>query len=248
MNAQEIADEDDPLELIRYLAPFYQINRRPFIGQHEFDRVHLRNDSQSVRRKLRLVVAAIARTYPIDFSNRMFERSLKFWRNGDCSPEEETGRINALSQTLKAVSHEWSTTSRRHKCDVIRCVFGDSVALGPFARVDGWRYWNGGLVVTMAQSIYDSENWNELGVLADALEDAGFANQAALAHLREVCPFCPGSKDGDDPNTGEPAPDGMTLVGVPCSCGGSRVVTHARGCWVVDAILQKTLPDAPWSG
>ena len=55
----------------------------------------------------------------------------------------------------------------------------------------------------MAQKMYDSREFGDMPVLADALEDAGCSEQDILAH---------------------------------CRSGG----VHVRGCWVIDALLNKS--------
>jgi hypothetical protein len=40
------------------------------------------------------------------------------------------------------------------------------------------------MLVKMAQAIYDGRRWNELPILADALEDAGCADIVLLDHCR----------------------------------------------------------------
>ncbi len=65
---------------------------------------------------------------------------------------------------------------------LVRDVFG-----GPFrpCAVDSrWLEWDGGTVRNMARSIYDERAFDRLPVLADALEDAGCAEEEMLAHLR----------------------------------------------------------------
>ena len=69
--------------------------------------------------------------------------------------------------------------------------------------------WQNGLIVNMAQAIYDDRTLPagildaaRLGVLADALEDAGCTDEAILKHLR---------------GSGE----------------------HARGCWILDLLLNR---------
>jgi hypothetical protein len=55
-----------------------------------------------------------------------------------------------------------------------------SVALNPV-----WLSWHGGLLVSMARQMYDSRDFSDLPVLADALEEAGCANQEMLSHCRQ---------------------------------------------------------------
>ncbi len=47
-----------------------------------------------------------------------------------------------------------------------------------------WLAWKGGMVLELAQDIYDQRAFNGLLVLADALEDAGCADARLLEHLR----------------------------------------------------------------
>jgi hypothetical protein len=79
----------------------------------------------------------------------------------------------------------------------------------PFTTLDpSWLAWEGGLIPRLAQAIYEERAFDQLPVLADALEDAGCpagsagdrASQAILQHLRGPGP-------------------------------------HARGCHILDAIL-----------
>jgi hypothetical protein len=69
---------------------------------------------------------------------------------------------------------------------------GDILRLGPVplrlstsSRVEAaWRTWHGGLVVSMAQRIYDCRDFTEMPVLADALEEAGCTDADILGHCR----------------------------------------------------------------
>jgi hypothetical protein len=53
------------------------------------------------------------------------------------------------------------------------------VALDP-----AWLAWNAGTVRKMAQAIYDDRAFDQLPILADALEEAGCANRDILDHCR----------------------------------------------------------------
>jgi hypothetical protein len=50
------------------------------------------------------------------------------------------------------------------------------------------RAWRGGLVVAMAESILTTRAWDQLPILADALEDAGCVDGLLLEHLRDPGP------------------------------------------------------------
>ncbi len=47
-----------------------------------------------------------------------------------------------------------------------------------------WTIWHGGLVVSMARRMYDSRDFSDMPVLADALEEAGCTNADILGHCR----------------------------------------------------------------
>jgi hypothetical protein len=86
------------------------------------------------------------------------------------------------------------------QCALLRDLFR------PFAEVQiqpQWLAWQGGTVTNLARAVYDERRFEDLPVLADALEDAGCTDAVLLAHGRT---------------------------------GGE----HARGCWLVDAVLAKS--------
>ena len=76
------------------------------------------------------------------------------------------------------------------ECDLLRDVFF------PYFRTVGvapaWREWHGGAAVKIAQEIYDRRRFEELPILADALEDAGCDERAALDHCRGPGPHVRG--------------------------------------------------------
>jgi hypothetical protein len=117
-------------------------------------------------------------------------------------------------------------------------------------RLDWLHVMNNGTVPKLAQAVYDERRFEDLPILADALEDAGCDNADILQHCRgkERCPACLGTKKV---NTGS-GDHGDEYI--PCQVcgrsaqGGSNWVEatgcvpagpHARGCWVVDLLLGK---------
>jgi uncharacterized protein (TIGR02996 family) len=48
-----------------------------------------------------------------------------------------------------------------------------------------WLTWSNDLIPTMARHIYDDRAWGELPILADALEEAGCAEEEILRHCRQ---------------------------------------------------------------
>jgi hypothetical protein len=49
-----------------------------------------------------------------------------------------------------------------------------------------WLEWNSGAVARLAQVVYEEGRWQDLPVLADALEEAGCNDSATLDHLRSA--------------------------------------------------------------
>jgi hypothetical protein len=72
---------------------------------------------------------------------------------------------------------------RGSQCEVLRDIFGSlpfyTVFLDP-----AWLTWQGGLVVSMAKTMYDSRDFTDMPILADALEDAGCSDPDILGHCR----------------------------------------------------------------
>ena len=55
-----------------------------------------------------------------------------------------------------------------------------------------WLAWNDGGISKLAQAIYDAKRFDELPILADALEDAGCTNEDILNHCRGAGPHVRG--------------------------------------------------------
>lgn len=83
------------------------------------------------------------------------------------------------------------TTTRTSICSVLRCIFGPL----PFRSIPLDRAisrWNGGKVATLAQGIYDGQEFDRLLILADALEEAGCTDPDILRHSRGPGPHACG--------------------------------------------------------
>jgi hypothetical protein len=84
--------------------------------------------------------------------------------------------------------HQKGTSSTQ--CQLLRCIIGN-----PFRppRVEQtWLRWNDGMIVSIAQVIYDERAFERLPILADALEDAGCGDEQILAHSRGPGPHATG--------------------------------------------------------
>jgi hypothetical protein len=88
----------------------------------------------------------------------------------------------------------------RVQCDLLRDAFGNPFR--PLVLNPAWLRWHDGCVGTMARTIYEERRFEEMPILADALEEAGCDDEEILWHCRVD-------------------------------------TQHARGCWLLDAILGK---------
>ncbi len=78
-----------------------------------------------------------------------------------------------------AAYREARAREKAAQCRLLRCIFGAPAVIGPACLA-----WNGGTVPRLAQAIYERRRFGQLGILADALEEAGCADAALLEHLR----------------------------------------------------------------
>jgi hypothetical protein len=71
---------------------------------------------------------------------------------------------------------------RQAQADLLRDIFGD--LFQPLKLDPGWVAWNGGTVNKIAREIYDTRAFEQMPILADALEDAGCDDHQFLDHCR----------------------------------------------------------------
>jgi hypothetical protein len=72
----------------------------------------------------------------------------------------------------------------RDMCRLLREVFGP-LPFRPISIDPTWLTWHGGLLVSMAQRMYEGRDFGDMPVLADALEEAGCTDPDILSHCRE---------------------------------------------------------------
>jgi hypothetical protein len=88
-------------------------------------------------------------------------------------------RSRPRGQQAKAKAAE-----RAAQCVLLRDIFGPTpfqpVSVSPSLLV-----WHGGTVVRLAQVIYEERRFEDLPILADALEEAGCSDQKILSHCRQ---------------------------------------------------------------
>jgi hypothetical protein len=79
--------------------------------------------------------------------------------------------------------YETNDVEKAAQSSLIRDIFGNpfrSIALDP-----AWLRWHDGLIVSMSRQMYDSRDFVDMPVLADALEDAGCDIDDILTHCRQ---------------------------------------------------------------
>ncbi len=143
---------------------------------------------------------------------------------------------------------------------LLRCIVGNPWR--PAQSPPEWlRYarpaWLTPTVRDLARTIYDDRRWGDLGILADALEEADCLGEECSECLgygkRWRCAACRGQwllPGGEGPNTC-PACPGRPTKPVACPvCIGAGIQNpllahlrspgpHARGCWALDLLLGK---------
>jgi hypothetical protein len=104
------------------------------------------------------------------------------------------GQAASFARTAEGRAAEYlraaSTAAALFQCELLRDIFGNPFR--PVSADPAWLRWDGGTVVKMARALYDERAFERLPVLADALEDAGCAEETILAHLRGPGPHVPG--------------------------------------------------------
>jgi hypothetical protein len=94
-------------------------------------------------------------------------------------------KVSITHPSYQAWSQAWQSelqAQQAKQADLMRCVYGNpfrSVTIDP-----DWLRWNNGTVRAIARAIYEEPGRYRLGILADALEEAGCTNQDLLAHCR----------------------------------------------------------------
>jgi hypothetical protein len=91
---------------------------------------------------------------------------------------------NASWYAARYSGREDEDAERAAQADLLRDLF-DSL---PFRLVTldlSWLTWHGGLLVSMARQMYESRDFVDMPVLADALEEAGCSDQKILSHCRQ---------------------------------------------------------------
>jgi len=94
--------------------------------------------------------------------------------------QADEATVRKLPDYEKAVCVE-----QANQAGLLRCIVGP-IAFHPLPFADqAWLTWNDGTVANLARLIYDDRRFENMPILADALEDAGCTNGCLLAHCRQ---------------------------------------------------------------
>jgi hypothetical protein len=94
----------------------------------------------------------------------------------------EAGRVAQWCQRRRAWPGGNDVEMSATQAAIVRCIFGNPFRL--LALDPAWLTWHGGLLVSMAQRMYDSRDFSDMPVLADGLEEAGCTDADILGHCR----------------------------------------------------------------
>jgi len=93
------------------------------------------------------------------------------------------GSYSSRDTLFQSLQTPLSIAEEVAQCGLLREIFGNPFRRGTVA--PSWLAWNDGTVEKIAQAVYDGRHHDRLPILGDALEDAGCANAAILAHCRQ---------------------------------------------------------------
>jgi hypothetical protein len=98
--------------------------------------------------------------------------------------------VKRWAQTRGLPPRPTAKRERANQCHLLRDLFGN-----PFQEIvveAGWLTWHGGLISAMVRTIYQERVFDQMPILADALEDAGCTDVDILAHCRGPGPHVRG--------------------------------------------------------
>jgi len=147
-------------------------------------------DEQAVRMTAREAAEALA---VLRVEECAGGRSVSVWVN-EAGPMVGYRR-KADGRVAKEREREWEArirqacadvwwTERGAQAELLRCIAAPPSC--SFDLATSWRQWEGGVVVRIAETLYNHRLFADLPILADALEDAGCDNADILSHCRSA--------------------------------------------------------------
>jgi hypothetical protein len=94
----------------------------------------------------------------------------------------EVARV--LDYSLAAEVRLPQEDARRDRSDLVRCLFG-TANRAPAADAS-WLSWKDRTIPRLAAAIYEERQYEDLPILADALEEAGYGTEDILRHCRQT--------------------------------------------------------------
>jgi hypothetical protein len=157
----------------------------------------------SIRKEMLFVVACCRKIWnPIEAEVQAALNTLERYADGEASKEEAeraaAGTDAALGWLVRRppglasdYAQDWAVGAGERESTValIRDLFNP---FQPLTLYPTWLTWNDGTVPKIAQGVYDEGALDRMPVLADALEEAGCADQSLLSHCRQPGPHVRG--------------------------------------------------------
>jgi hypothetical protein len=110
-------------------------------------------------------------------------RELKRMKGWGGASREALRQAEAASQRSAAAA-ALALVDAGTSFELLFCLFGDPTR--PRTAKPSWLAWSGGLVGRLAKVIWDGRTFEDLPILADALEEAGCDDACVLSHCRQA--------------------------------------------------------------
>jgi hypothetical protein len=136
--------------------------------------------------------AAVRPPEPTALDQRGYEVALQLAQWGMHEKAQVVAEVASWSaQDAASWIGDWARAAEsKAQCDLLREVFGNPFR--PVSLDPSWLAWQDGTVRRLARAAYDERRFDDLPVLADALEEAGCAEATLLEHLRGPGPHVRG--------------------------------------------------------
>ncbi len=174
------------------LSPPEHSGAAALVSERYADGLATKGELKAARKRARSCEAAAARldAYQAATGAASAAASAVWWlTNGYQGPDPIVAAYTAHTRAGNRLVDEQS----REQAALLRDIFGP-LPFRPVTLPPSVRTWNDGCVVQLATSIYEDRDFSSerMGVLGDALEEAGVSEAEVLAHLRSPGPHCRG--------------------------------------------------------
>jgi hypothetical protein len=99
-----------------------------------------------------------------------------------CITASQLGLTVSAADAVRHAESAAGGAARAAQLALARCIFGNPFR--PVAVAMDWLPWKDGLIPHLARALYEERRFEDLPVLADALEEAGCTSEELLSHLR----------------------------------------------------------------